>query len=153
MLDEIKISTRKKSEDYIWFSPDRIDEEWRNKYKGAFFNQSKDVNFFVEISKDEYKVFFDKINSDRTDKEGRTIYSVVMACGRRGSESSMAVFKLFKHYFLRGGEIVRQLFNREFSENFIESVYDKAQTDEVEKQIKEKLSLIVSELEDVEFQR
>ncbi len=153
MIDEIKLSTRSKSEDYIWFSPDRIDEDWRDKYKSTFFSPTKDVNFFVEITHNDYKAFFDKINSNKTDKEGRTIYSVLMACGKRGSESSKAFFKLFKHYFLYGDETVRQLFNREFSENFIESVYNKAQTDEVEKQIKEKLSLIVSELEDVEFQR
>ena len=153
MLDEIKISTREVIEDYIWFSSDRVDEEWRNKYKGAFFNPSKDVNFFVEITNNEYRFFFDKINSDRKDKEGRTIYSVLMACGQRGSESSNAVFKLFKHYFLRGGEIVRQLFNREFTEKFIETVYDKAQTVEVENKMHEKLAIIISELEDVEFKR
>lgn len=152
MMDEIKISTRKVSEDYIWFTPDSIDEKWRGKYKSTFFNPNKDINFFVEITQNEYKVFFDKINSNRTDKEGRTIYSVVMACGQRGSDSSKAVFKLFKFYFLRGGEIVRELFNREFTENFIESVYDKAQTVEVKKQMNEKLSLIISELEEVEFE-
>ncbi|MBR4326955.1 MAG: bacterial Ig-like domain-containing protein [Bacteroidales bacterium] len=153
MLDEIKYKTRKFSEDYVWFSTNNVNESWKEGYKALFFNADSSVNLFAEIENDSYRIFFDKIDSKRQDVQHRNLYCVLLSEGKRGSDSSKAMFCLLSNYFLGGKRNeIQNLFDEHFTAEFIDSIYERNRDSEVEAQIHEHFNAIVEQLQDVEFQ-
>jgi len=153
MLDEIKYKTRKFSEDYVWFSTNNVNESWKKGYKALFFNADSSVNLFAEIENDSYRIFFDKIDSKRQDVQHRNLYCVLLSEGKRGSDSSKAMFCLLSNYFLGGKRNeIQNLFDEHFSAEFIDSIYERNRDSEVEAQIHEHFYAIVEQLQDVDFQ-
>lgn len=153
MLDEIKYKTRKFSEDYVWFSKHNVNESWKEGYKALFFKADSSVNLFAEIEGDSYRIFFDKIDSKRQDVQHRNLYCVLLSEGKRGSDSSKAMFRLLSNYFIGGKRNeIQTLFDEHFTAEFIDSIYERNRDSEVETQIHEHFNAIVEQLQDVEFQ-
>ncbi|MBR4326727.1 MAG: hypothetical protein IKP73_14500 [Bacteroidales bacterium] len=156
MLEEIKFNTRGEGErDFIWFSEKAVNQSWREKYEAAFFMTDSEINLFVEIQNGNYRLDFDKIKRSFTILRGSGAithpYIALAAEGKCGSESSKAIFKLLSNYFLGKGEDVVHLLDQIIPKKYIESVYDKARTPEVEKEISEKIEEVVSKLSDVDI--
>ena len=114
-----------------------------------------EINLFVEIQNGNYRLDFDKIKRSFTILRGSGAithpYIALAAEGKCGSESSKAIFKLLSNYFLGKGEDVVHLLDQIIPKKYIESVYDKARTPEVEKEISEKIEEVVSKLSDVDI--
>ena len=149
MTENIKITTRSYSLDYDTFNVDKFGSWWEN-YKD-FYNDYSD-GIYVEIEDGEWRIFFDKINSDRKDNvgEGRQIYFALEGSGKIGNDDFQSFLKLI--FFVltkdRKKSQLSKLFNREFSAEFINMLDNKRHTVETDKAVKQKLDNIFTELPD-----
>lgn len=150
-LNEIRFKTRKFTEDYIWFGKGGVDQSWMDSYKRIFFKTDNDIQIFAELEDDNYRLYFDKIvTNNRIDKDDRTIYYVLIANGKRGSESSKLMYKIVQNYLCGKKEKLSAIFDEVFSMDYITSVYDTAKTEEVGTEINQKLQEVAEKLESLE---
>lgn len=150
-LNEIRFKTRKFTEDYIWFGKGGVDQSWMDSYKRIFFKTDNDIQIFAELEGDNYRLYFDKIvANNRIDKDNRTIYYVLIANGKRGSESSKLMYKIVQNYLCGKKENLSAIFDEVFSMDYITSVYDNAKKEEVGTEINQKLQEVAEKLESLE---
>ncbi len=158
MLDEIKFNTRGDgvARDFRYFAVGGVNESWKDKYKKAFFNAENNFHLFADIENDEYRLYFEKIPRPWTITRGGALtqpFVALLSVGKCGSDSAKAMFKIVTNFFFGNGKKVEELFAETIPQQYIEDNFDKCKTEEVEKEIAQKLETIVSALPDVSFPR
>lgn len=158
MLDEIKFNTRGDgvARDFRYFAVGGVNESWKEKYKKAFFNAENNFHLFADIENDEYRLYFEKIPRPWTITRGGALtqpFVALLSVGKCGSDSARAMFKIVTNFFFGNGKKVEELFAETIPQQYIEDNFDKCKTEEVEKEIAQKLETIVSALPDVSFPR
>lgn len=147
MTENIKITTRSYSLDYDTFNVDKFGSWWEN-FKD-FYNDYSD-GIYVEIEDGKWRIFFDKINSDRKDNvgEGRQIYFALEGSGKIGNDDFHSFLKLVFFVMTKDRKKIAlsKLFNREFPAEFINPLDNKRHTKETDKAVKQKLDNIFDEL-------
>ena len=147
MTENIKITTRSYSLDYDTFNVDKFGSWWEN-FKD-FYNDYSD-GIYVEIEDGKWRIFFDKINSDRKDNvgEGRQIYFALEGSGKIGNDDFHSFLKLIFFVMTKDRKKITlsKLFNREFPAEFINPLDNKRHTEETDKAVKQKLDKIFEEL-------
>ena len=145
MTENIKITTRSYSLDYDTFNVDKFGSWWEN-FKD-FYNDYSD-GIYVEIEDGKWRIFFDKINSDRKDNvgEGRQIYFALEGSGKIGNDDFHSFLKLIFFVMTKDRKKITlsKLFNREFPAEFINPLDNKRHTEETDKAVKQKLDKILS---------
>ena len=147
MTENIKIKTRSFNLDYDTFNVEQFGTWWE-KYK-VFYNDYSN-GIYIEIKDGEWRIFFDKINSNRTDNvgDGRQIYFTLEGSGKVGNDDYKSFLKLINYALTKdtnGGNLSR-LFNLRFTADYINSLDKQRHTEETDRAVKEKLDKIFAEL-------
>lgn len=148
MTENIKIKTRSFNLDYDTFNVEQFGTWWE-KYKDFFYNDYSN-GIYIEIEDGEWRIFFDKIYSNRTDNvgDGRQIYFTLEGCGKVGNDDYKSFLKLINYALTKdtnGGNLSR-LFNLRFTADYINSLDKQRHTEETDRAVKEKLDKIFAEL-------
>ena len=148
MTENIKIKTRSFNLDYDTFNVEQFGTWWE-KYKDFFYNDYSN-GIYIEIEDGEWRIFFDKINSNRTDSvgDGRQIYFSLEGSGKVGNDDYKSFLKLINYALTKdtnGGNLSR-LFNLRFTADYINSLDKQRHTEETDRAVKEKLDKIFAEL-------
>lgn len=153
MTENIKIKTRSFNLDYDTFNVEQFGTWWE-KYKDFFYNDYSN-GIYIEIEDGEWRIFFDKINSNRTDNvgDGRQIYFSLEGCGKVGNDDYKSFLKLITFALTKGknGVEISRLFNLRFTADYINSLDKQRHTVETDKVVKEKLDKIFAELPNLQF--
>ncbi len=148
MTENIKIMTRSFNLDYDTFNVEQFGTWWE-KYKVFFYNDYSN-GIYIEIEDGEWRIFFDKIYSNRTDNvgEGRQIYFSLEGSGKVGNDDYKSFLKLITFALTKGinGVEISRLFNLRFTADYINSLDKQRHTEETDRAVKEKLDKIFAEL-------
>ena len=153
MTENIKIKTRSFNLDYDTFNVEQFGTWWE-KYKVFFYNDYSN-GIYIEIEDGEWRIFFDKINSNRTDSvgDGRQIYFSLEGSGKVGNDDYKSFINLITFALTKGknGVEISRLFNLRFTADFINSLDKQRHTVETDKVVKEKLDKIFAELPNLQI--
>ena len=154
MLNEIKFNTRGDgvARDFRYFAVEGVNESWKDKYKTLFYDAENDKHLFVDIENDEYRLYFEKIPRPWTIRRGGSLtqpFVALLSVGKCGSDSAKAMFKIVSNFFLGNEKKVEDLFAEVIPQQYVEDNFDRCKTEEVEKEISQKLETIVAALPNV----
>ena len=141
MTENIKIKTRSFNLDYDTFNVEQFGTWWE-KYKDFFYNDYSN-GIYIEIEDGEWRIFFDKINSNRTDSvgDGRQIYFSLEGSGKVGNDDYKSFLKLINYALTKdtnGGNLSR-LFNLRFTADYINSLDKQRHTEETDRGLLEEI--------------